>query len=288
MRASIIFAALVFGLSSAHAAELTIGTLNTESDGDTYPFLVGEVIRDVGMVDVWALQEVQDLQSVVDYTVATASASSRKSYRYVLSQSGAIASPHRRNDHLALVYNSSRLRQVETVEFHGVRSEPGEGRLGEANWRLRAALFIRLYDYETGREFYVGNVHLKCCGDGKEIRAHQASLISDWVEGADVPVILAGDFNIPIEPTAVDGNQDSAAFQTLLQRMTWLRPDNPVTTQCNPRFNSMLDHFFVTQGDDIAVTSVEISRPDEDYCSLDEEGYPDHRPMIAKLEFSQE
>ena len=184
-----------FGTSATCADIIKIGTFNTESSSDTQPFKVAEIIRAAGKTDVWALQEVASVDAAIEYTVAAGAVSNRKSFRYVVSESGEISAPHRRNDLLAIVYNSSDLRHVETIELHGIRSDPGTGRLGVSNWRLRGALFLRLQHMDTGIEFYVGNVHLKCCGDaGPSIRAHQAEILRQWIDRSDVPVVLVGDF----------------------------------------------------------------------------------------------
>ena len=237
-------------------------------------------------MDVWAFQEVASIEAAEEYTVAAGAVGNRKSFRFVVSESGEINQPHRRNDLLAIVYNSSDLRQVETLELHSIRSEPGAGRLGRANWRLRGALFLRLQHKATGEEFYVGNVHLKCCGSpGPTIRAHQAALLKEWVESQDVPVILTGDFNIPVAPSSANGNPSSDAFTTLEEAMEWLRPDNPVKTQCNPSFDSMLDHVFFKEGPKITAGAVRILEIQPQYCDLDSEGFPDHRPLVATFEF---
>ncbi len=157
--------------------------------------------------------------------------------------------------------------------------------MGNPAWRLRGALFLRLQDTSTGVEFYVGNVHLKCCGGGGiTTRAHQAEIIREWISRADVPVILTGDFNIPVAPTSATGNQSSVAFTTLEQVATWLRPSNPIKTQCNPNFNSMLDLFFLTSGPNISVNDVEVREVDPSYCDMDAKGYADHRPVVARFE----
>ena len=57
----IIFALALLVTAAAQAETLTIGTLNTESDSDTQPFKVAETIRGVGPIDVWAFQEVADI-----------------------------------------------------------------------------------------------------------------------------------------------------------------------------------------------------------------------------------
>ena len=128
-------------------------------------------------------------------------------------------------------------------------------------------------------------MHLKCCGGGGiTTRAHQAEIIREWISRADVPVILTGDFNIPVAPTSATGNQSSVAFTTLEQVATWLRPSNPVKTQCSPSFNSMLDLFFLKGGSNISVNDVKVREVDPSYCNMDAEGYADHRPVVASFE----
>ena len=281
MKLAALLLALLAPLSAA-AQELVVGTLNVESAADTSPFAVGRVMDRAGFADVWALQEVESLETLTEYTVAAASIAGRASFPRVISESGEITAQHRKSDHLGLVYNSSRLRQVETVELHGLRSTPGPGRLGDADWSLRGALFLRLQDRRTGTEFYVGTVHLKCCGEGRETRAHQARILADWVEQQDVPVIIAGDVNIPVEPGETE--TDSEAFQTLLSTMTWMAPTNPVPTQCSPRFRSMLDHVFVHLGPNLEPIDATIAETEEVFCEAEVEGGPDHRPVLARFE----
>lgn len=286
MRFSLIIAFLVFP-TIAFGQELVVGTFNTESASDTSVFNVSKTIRKSGFVDVWALQEVEDLDALTEYTVAAGSAGNRKSFRRIMSESGEISSQHRKSDYIGLIYNSSRLRHVETVELHGIRSVPGLGRLGDPDWKLRGALIARFQDRGTGAEFYVGNVHLKCCsGDGVLIRAHQAELLKQWVQRSDVPVILTGDFNIPVAPSSTSGAPGSAAFSTLTSAMEWLRPSNPIKTQCSPNFNSMLDHFFLKEGPNIDVIDIEIRETLPIYCADEQNGGADHRPVIGRFSLS--
>ncbi len=282
---TLVLAGLLTFASAAQAQDVRVGTFNTESASDTQPFRVAETIREVGRVDVWAFQEVADSAAAVEFTQAASAVAGRSNYRYIVSESGEITSPDRQNDFLAIAYNSSRLRHVETVELHGIRSEPGTGRLGKPNWRLRGALFARFQDRESGNEFYVGNVHLKCCGGiGLDIRAHQASILQEWVAEADAPVILTGDFNIPVSPSSSNGNPDSSAFTTLQTQMDWLRPTNPIKTQCSPQFNSMLDHFFMTPNAGISAKGIRVHMTEQSYCDLDQQGYADHRPVTADFD----
>ena len=280
----ILAATLSFVAGAASAQELIVGTLNTESSADTSVFAVSQTIQRTEFVDIWALQEVQSLDALTEYTVAAGAAPGRKSFRRVVSESGENNAQHRKHDLLGMVYNSSRLRHVETVELHAIRSVPGPGRLGESDWRLRGALFLRFQDRDTGAEFCVGNVHLKCCGgDGLTTRAHQAELLKDWIERTDVPVILTGDFNIPVDPDSATGSS-SAAFQTLSSVMDWVCPANPIKTQCSPNFNSMLDHVFVKEGPNLEAIDVRILETDPSFCAADATGGPDHRPILARFQ----
>ena len=274
----------LFVTGIAFADDKKIATFNTESDADTHWFEVSKVIRDAGKVDIWLLQEVESEEVAARYAEATA-AWGRKSYRYVVSESGTNSSPHRSNDHLVIIYNSSELRHVETVELHAIRSSPGVGALGEPRWGLRGALFVRLSDRKTGIEYYVGNVHLKCCENGESIRSHQVDMLLKWVDRADVPVVLGGDFNIPISPQSENGNPLSTAFSKLAGKMRWLRPSNPMTTQCNPDYNSMLDHFFLKADDNVDVHDVKILNPDPSYCEADTSGGADHRAVVGSFTF---
>ena len=270
----------------AYGDDMRVATFNTESAADTHWFEVATTIRDAGRVDVWLLQEVESEQAAARYAEAAA-AWGGNSYRFVVSESGANISPHRSNDHLAVVYNSTKLRHIETVELHSVRSVPGDGPFGEPKWRLRGALFVRLYDRSTNVEFYVGNVHLKCCDAGKDTRTHQTKLLRNWVDRSDVPVILAGDFNISISPQAENSNLSSTAFTNLNDAMTWLRPTNPTKTQCSPRYNSMLDHFFLKAQNSVTVKVVEILQPDPAYCDAEAHGGADHRPVLGAFTFGK-
>ena len=286
LKSAIAVCATIFG-SSAHAQELIVGTLNAESASDTQPFRVASLIRDVGFVDVWAFQEVEDLEAAVEFTVAAGAVGGRRSFRYIVSESGEVGQLHRKNDLLSFTYNSSRLRHVETVELHGVRSKPSNdgqgGRLGDADWHLRGVLFVRFQDRDTGLEFYVGNMHLKCCGEGVPTRAHQTEIIKQWIERSDVPVILTGDSNIPIPPGANAPSPSSAAFDNLDSVAEWREPANPIKTQCS-NFNSMLDHFFVEESQDLRVIDVRIEATHNTFCDEEREGGPDHRPVIARID----
>jgi endonuclease/exonuclease/phosphatase family metal-dependent hydrolase len=203
-------ACLLTGL--AQAAEIRIATFNTESDNDTQPSKVAETIAKLPNVDIWALQEVEDEEALAMYRAA-AKGVSNEPWRHVISESG--INTDRQSDHLGLLYRTDLFRQLETVEYHAVRSrQENNSKYGKSDSGMRAALFLRLMHIPSKREFYVGTVHLKCCGEGEDQRAHQAGLLAKWVKQRDVPVILLGDTNIPIEPGFKAPQVTAAAFKS--------------------------------------------------------------------------
>ncbi len=281
-----VFLAFACAIAPAQAEEIKIATFNTESGGNTQSVLVAETITSVDGVDIWGLQEVESENALVRYRDAARN-SGGGNWRYVRSESGYSSDPDFKPDYLGILYRTDIFRQIETVELHSIRSEPGSDYYGSANWGLRGALFLRLLHYRSNTEFYVGNVHLKCCGEGIPVRQHQAKLIANWITTAEVPVILIGDTNIPIRPGLTAAQVDSLAFREFTRDdvLTWVEPDNPYKTQCNPNYNSMLDQIYHSPGFlmDSAKTEIQFTTPD--YCENDSHGYADHRPIVGTFQF---
>ena len=282
--ASVAIAAAV--LCPARAAEIRIGTFNTESGPDTLPVKVAETIREVRGVDLWALQEVEGADALEHYAEA-AKVSGGGRWTWVLGRSGSYTAPDRAPDRLGVLYRRDMFRELETIEYHAIRSVPSDAAYGRSVPQLLGALFLRLLHNRSKTEFYVGNVHLKCCADGVDIRAHQARLLASWIARADVPVILVGDFNIPVSPLDPSGNTDSRAFMELTTRanLLWVRPVNPYKTICDPRYDSMLDHVYHTRGFLEDTATVEVQFAVAAYCDEEGAGYSDHRPVVASFRF---
>ncbi|MBB3303301.1 endonuclease/exonuclease/phosphatase family metal-dependent hydrolase [Rhizobium sp. BK077] len=263
---------------SAIAADLRIATFNTESDDDTQPAKVAETIAAMGSFDLLAVQEVESADTLKAYTEAAAKQGGR--WRFVISESG--VNVDREADLLGIIYRTDRLRQLETNELHLIRSKPDGTKYGRTDWSLRGALSLRLLDLQTGDEFRVTTVHLKCCNE-PGTRTHQAALLAEELAKSTVPNIVLGDTNIPIEPG--DDHPDSANFPAFTSLgpgsgRIWLRPVTAIKTQCSPDFNSMLDQIYVPTG---TVGAAEILFPEASYCSKDAEGYSDHRPVVAQV-----
>ena len=273
-------------IGPTQAAEIRIATFNTELDADTDPMKVAETIRRIDGVDIWGLQEVESEDALKLYREA-AKFSGHGNWRFVLSESGGYNNPNRKADHLGILYRTDLFRQIETVELHAIQSGLGDSYYGKSNWSLRGALFPRLQHRNSMTELYVGNVHLKCCSNGIDTREHQAGLIADWIKRADVPVILLGDLNIPIEPGTMVKKVVSRDFLELTKddALVWVVSSNPYKTQCDPDYNSMLDQFNHSPGFLKNAATVEIQLTAPDYCLQEVEDYADHRPVVGSFLF---
>lgn len=279
----ILYCILFYCLSTVvtQAQDLTVVTFNTESDGDTSPGLVAQQIRQLGDLDVLAVQEVESDSALFSYTKALAEQLGGK-WRYVISESG--TNRTREDDLLGIIYNTDDFRHLATTELHMVRSEDGSGTYGDTRWSLRGILIVRLLHYASDTEFQIATMHFKCCG-APEVRAHQTALLAAELKKLDIPTILLGDSNIPLE---VDGSAMSSANQVAFDNLTthadlsWAKPVNPISTQCNPSFNSMLDQVYVPAAAADSTTAT-ILFDEADYCDGDAGGFADHRPIRAVL-----
>jgi endonuclease/exonuclease/phosphatase family metal-dependent hydrolase len=271
-------------IGAAQAADIRIATFNTESDDDTQPAKVAETIGKLPNVDIWALQEVEGEDALKLY-LAAAKGTSPASWRSVISESG--VNTDRQSDRLGILYRIDIFRQLETVEFHAIRSRSDGSKYGKPDWRLRAALLLRLIHIPSKQEFYVGTVHLKCCEEGDAQRTHQAGLLAQWIRKQDVPVILLGDTNIPIEPGTTAAGVTFPAFRKLVDDggLIWVEPSNPIKTQCDDTFNSMLDQVYHTATLPVTAVTAEIQFPLPSYCKQDVLGFSDHRPIVATFTF---
>lgn len=283
----ILFAAALVAISSAlSATEIKIVTYNTESDDDTSWSNVAADIGSISGVDIWGLQEVEG-QAALDTYLPVAG---RGQWAAVISRSGASASATYRSDQLAIMYRTDMFKLLDVGEYMAIKSTPGAGKYGRASRGLRGLLYVKLLHRNTQKELYVGNVHLKCCGNGKATREHQAKLMKDWIDRADAPVFLLGDFNIPIAPTEQNGPTGSAAYDIIAGDLTFAYPSNAMKTQCNPNYNSMLDLHFYSPSVSAWSPQAEILKPSQAYCDAEgtdqAPGGADHRPVLLTIDVS--
>lgn len=280
--------AAILAVSPALSAkEIKIVTYNTESDDDTAWANVAADIGSISGVDIWGLQEVEG-QQALDAYLATVEAGAGQ-WEAIISRSGASSSPTYRSDQLAIMYRTDMFKLLDVGEYMAIKSTPGTGKYGRTSRGLRGLLYVKLLERDTQKEFYVGNVHLKCCGgDGLTTREHQAKLMKDWIDRADAPVFLLGDFNIPIAPNEQNGPTGSAAYDIIAGDLSFAYPSNAMKTQCNPRYNSMLDAHFYSPEATAWSPEAEVLKTSQAYCDAEgtdqAPGGADHRPVMLTVD----
>lgn len=263
-----VFPMLLAPLPAWAEATITIVTYNTESDADTDPVLVAEDIARIAEgVDLWALTEVgAKLGSVKTYRDAAASSGAR--YRYVLGK-------HGKADRLAVLYDIGKFQEESTRELTHI---PGS----------RKPLVVELRHKQSGIRFFLVANHFN--RRDAERRQVQAEELRKWAIRRRLPVILAGDFNFDFDPKTGEGN---AAFDIFMEGegILMLEPacvangNCPRTgTQCDQKYNSILDFVFLSGHADEWTGSAEILMRERATCVRDRQGHADHRPVKAVIE----
>ncbi len=239
---------------------VTMVTYNVESGGATISGIIEamERVEDAaGQIDIWALQEVE----APWVTRLTSHLGSQ--FVDVLGSTGS-------TDRLCVLLNSAKYEVLEQREFHDMN--PGG--------RVRAPLMVRLRQKSDGDELLVVVNHLyRSSSSGRQ---EQAQKLNEWVQTISTPVVLTGDFNFDYDIATGVGNQSYDLF-VAGGHVQWIKPQTLLKTQCSPRYNSILDFFFVN--DDASqwqATSSVISWSGD--CSSSAT-YPDHRPILARFTF---
>jgi len=182
---------------------------------------------------------------------------------------------HGNEDRVAILYNLDTLdlqQTFELIRFPGSR----KALVGEFVHKASGIEFLFMVNHFNRRD--------------TDRRRRQARLIRDWVLDHDLPAVLTGDHNFDFNPETLRGNRAFEIF-TADQRLRWLRPKclaartcPPTGTQCDNRYNSIMD--FVLIADRArgwrGMAEVLLKRPD--YCERERRGYADHYPVRGVIE----
>lgn len=246
---------------------------NVESGGNS-PAVIARQLTGFEGYDLITLVEVDD-KNRDSYTGAFGTG-----YGSVLSESGS-----RFNDHILVLYDTSRLELLEARELHeykGVVITPSVTRGGK-----RSPVILHLRDRLTGLVFYHVSVHFSRTNDAQ--RKLQALVLRDWILERQEPVLAAGDFNFDYSFGEKPGGNDAYRLFTYYPGIEWIAPEVLVDTnysESNGREtypDSILDFIFAAntaaQWD---IRSRIIVRPGD---FPDTEETSDHRPVMAEVFF---
>lgn len=252
---------LILCAFAARADELRIIAWNVESGGANAA-VISERLREFEGIDLWGLSEVESEDWIKSFRRAAGEHGGR--FRYALGTTG-------RSDRLGVIYNTERFALLATSELHFANPE----------FRVRSPFVAHLVERESGVEFlFVVNHLYRGNEETKHLRHQQAEQLNQWATEQTLPIITAGDFNFDWD--VENGEEDhDAGYDNLVaeQVFTWIRPEELMSTQGNPRFNSVLDFFFVSGDAQAWPATSEIIRTDGIHPS--DRANPDHRPVLA-------
>ena len=186
------------------------------------------IMAEIGPADIWALSEVSgnDKDTIIQ--------SLGPAYSAVRGTRG--------SDYLLIAYNRDRFSLVDD----------GEVFLTELSGGQRKPLWVKLRSEASGAEFYVlANHFIRGSGDDPR-RLGEAEDLNRWAMN-NSPAIALGDFNLDFDVNYTDAErsrgqrQQSRAYAALLNDdvWVWVRPDTIQPTQCDARYDSVLDFAFV-------------------------------------------
>lgn len=272
MRLLLIVFVLIWVTAQASAIDLTVISFNVESDRDTNPEVVANVMKKITTdhnPHIWGLSEVR-ARDFETYRKAAGS-----NFKIIKGLSG-------RADRLAIVYDPKVLTQIEVKELSAAGGS-------------RHPLMAKFKLNGSQREFYFVVNHLQ---RGKsQVRQNQARWLNKWVQNMtkakDKPaIVFAGDYNFDVDPDTKKGNKAFDLFM-LNKAVHWIEPpciaqgDCPETgTGCDRRYNSILDFVFLAgNAFNWKATSEILFKDDSSYCGDERTGGSDHRPVKAVLKF---
>lgn len=250
--------------AAAYSQTLTVVGFNVESGGASLPVL-SQVVAKLQGVDLWGFSEVQNQQWLNAFKTAAADGEGVQ-FDGVLGTTG-------RDDSLAIVYNSTKLEFLRSMELHNINVSGTVRAPLVAHFRLRAQPQVEIL-------FMVNHLYR----GSTERRHQQAQLLNQWARQQALPVIAVGDYNFDWNVNGGDTDHDPGFdFMVAGDVFRWLRFPSPmVKTQCSANFNSVLDFVFVAgPAKQWQAEPSILFANDATYCQQSRNS--DHRPVMAKL-----
>jgi endonuclease/exonuclease/phosphatase family metal-dependent hydrolase len=220
---------------------LRLVTFNIWHDREDWAARLPLIVRTLRAADadVIALQEVLEDAATGLSNQADTIAAALGGYDVRFTSTDAEGAPRR--------YGNALLSRLPILRAASRKLEPLD------DWRT--ALRVRV-DFD-GRPIDVVNTHFHHTAEGAAIRARQAADLLAWIGQGDVPLVVMGDFNAPLEDAGLSGLAASPRF------VSALRPGAAETTLNvgeghTPR---VIDHIFV-QRDAFEVLSARVTGVD--------------------------
>ena len=246
------------------AESLGVVAFNIES-GDANVQTVSELVATVRGESLWGFSEVAR-SGWTDALLEAAGEGEGAPFRGVMGTTGS-------GIRLFLAYHTGILELLEWSELHHIN----------VGGNVRAPLVGRMRHRASGQEFLFVVNHLY--RSREERRHEQARLLNEWARTQTLPVVAAGDYNFDwhVENGEADHDQGYDLL-TADAVFRWVRPDELIKTQCDERFNTVLDFVFVAGSAKEWPGESRILAPESGYCP-DTPTRSDHRPVLATFQW---
>jgi endonuclease/exonuclease/phosphatase family metal-dependent hydrolase len=255
---------------SVAADPLKVITYNLESNSlkKTNPRLVAQDLQLIPPADIWGLTEVGNENDARIFHNAISQGKSH--YGSILGKTGA-------GDRLQITFNTQRLKLINNQEIPNIGG-------------TRAPLVAQFEFIPNQQEFlFVVNHFNRSDTDKREL---QAENFRQWARSQQLPIIAVGDYNFDFSLSTQKGNQAYNIF-TVDDTFTWLKPSCLTTntcpstgTQCNSRYDGILDFIFLGNQAQQWQGSSEILFIDQPVCQKNPRGYADHYPVAGEIHVS--
>ena len=252
---------------SVRAEPLRVISYNLESNSPekTNPRLVAEDLQLIPPADIWGLTEVGNENDASIFHNAISQGKSH--YGSILGKTGG-------SDRLQIIYNTQGLKLIDNKEISNIGG-------------TRAPLVAHFQFIPNQQEFvFVVNHFNRTDSDKREL---QAEKFRQWARSQQLPIIAAGDYNFDFSLSTQAGNRAYNLF-TADDTFTWLKPSCLTTntcprtgTQCNSRYDGLLDFIFLGNQAQQWQGRSEILFTDQPVCQKNPRGYSDHYPVAGEI-----
>ncbi len=257
---SVVLITILSYLNITFSQTLSIAAFNVNS-AVTKPTKIARQMKKIQDIDIWALEE--STENWIDPVGEVLG----QQYNSIHGTTGF------KNSKLQIYYNESKLVLLEHIELDYINSFH----------RVRAPLVAKFKIKDSEQIFLVMVNHLY---RGKATARHQqAQQINDWVKEQQYPVIAVGDYNFDLSPYNI--SEHDLGFDLITQNnlMSWIMPKHLLPSQCDERYNSILDFIFVgNAAKEWHGESEILFTEDEQYCKMLGEN-SDHRPIVGRFSY---
>ncbi len=244
---------------------------NLES-GDNDPHYIADQLEALEGYDLFGLTEVNagNAQTYAEAVEWGEGAYGRESkFEYRVSDSGS-------GDRMMIVWDAARFDLIEIEELTQTSDGTNTYTLNDGNHRSPFVAEFHLQGTSTRFLFMVNHL----ARVNANLRQEQATGLTVWAQQQTLPILAAGDYNFDYN---IDNGRGNAAFHNFVAPgvFDWVQPGRLEKTSLHPRYNGILDFFFVAHQP--SHWQVDSKILFDGFTPPDDASKSDHRPVEGKV-----